>query len=172
MENYPSIDSGVPVSTPVRRGLQLVHNPVVRAPGAEVVVESHLSRRPIKDVLVVDPSLELQRTVQNVVGWSATVHSCSTFEAARSRLFLKPPDLLVTSVRLHAHNGLHLVYVAASNPRTRSIVHLTAQDFDLARDAELAGACVVRSELWLEVAVWSLVFGHAVPMNHQMTAEN
>ena len=93
---------------------------------------------------------------KNVLGSVATVHGCSSFEDACSRLISNPPDLLVTSVRLHAHNGLHLVYLAARNPRTRSIVYLTAEDFALARDAEAAGAFVVR-EPSLTVAIESIV---------------
>jgi hypothetical protein len=161
MEHYHWIDPEVPGPARGRRALQLVNNVVRDVPERDLPVEPYSSGRPIRDVLVVDPSLELQRTVRNVVGSAASVLGCSTFQDARSQLIYRPPDLLVTSVRLEAHNGLHLVYVASSNRRTRSIVHLTAADFDLARDVEAAGAFVVRSELWLEVAVWSLVFGHA-----------
>jgi DNA-binding NtrC family response regulator len=153
MERYGWVDSQVPVST------------------QGSVVEAQLSGGPIRDVLVVDPSLELQRTVKNVVRSMATVDGCSTFEAARRRIISCPPDLLVTTVRLHAHNGLHLVYLATRNPRTRCIVHLTAEDFALARDAEAAGAFVVR-EPSLEVAIESLVCGHTAPMRSQSPAGN
>lgn len=155
------INTDVPVSSRGRRPLQLVKSPQQDAVEPHLIVGPHSSGRPIKDVLVVDPSLTLHRTVRNVVGGAASVLGCATFHDARHQLLYRPPDLLVTSVRLEAHNGLHLVYIAARNDRTRSIVHLTAADFDLAREVELAGAFVVRSELWLEVAVWSIVFGHA-----------
>ena len=140
-----------------RSRLALAEPPTVDA-GSARVVKALLSGCLIEDVLVVDPSpsLELQRKVQNVLRPVATVRSCSTFEEARRRLISSPPDLLVTSVRLHAHNGLHLVYLAACNPRTRSIVHLTAEDFALTRDAESAGALVVH-EPWLVVALESVV---------------
>ena len=119
-------------------------------------VKALLSGGPIKDVLVVDPFLELQQAVRNILGSVATVHGCSTFEDARRRLTSSPPDLLVTGVRLYAHNGLNLVHLSARDPRTRSIVHLTAEDFALTRDAESAGALVVR-EPWLVVALESIV---------------
>jgi CheY-like chemotaxis protein len=156
MERYDRVDSPAPVLSRGRRALQLVAKPTSAVPDSNVVVEPRVPGRPIKEVLFVDPSIELQRTIQNVLGSLATVHGCSTFEEACSRLISSPPDVLVTSVRLHAHNGLHLVYLAARNPCTRSIVHLTADDFGLARDVEAAGAFVVR-EPWLVVAIESLV---------------
>jgi DNA-binding NtrC family response regulator len=155
MERNDWVDSAVPVSTRAQGALHSVGQPASVEAGSPGVVRP-LKAGPIKDVLVVDPSLELQRTVQNVLRSVAIVHSCSTFEDARRRLISSPPDLLITSVRLNAHNGLHLVYLAARNPRTRSLVHLTAEDFALTRDAESAGALVVR-EPWLVVAMESIV---------------
>jgi hypothetical protein len=157
MERNDRVDSPAPVLRRAPRVFQLVAKPTSAVPNSNVVVEPRLPGRLIKDVLFVDPSIELQRTVQNVLGSRVTVHGCSTFEDACSRLISHPPDVLVTSVRLHAHNGLHLVYLAARNPRTRSIVHLTVDDFALAREVEAAGAFVVR-EPWLVVAIESLVF--------------
>ena len=152
MERSGGVDSQVPVSK--------------RKP----VAEAQLSGGPIRDVLVVDPSLELQLIVQDIVRSVATVHGCSTFEDARGRLISNPPDLLVTTVRLRAHNGLNLVYLASRNPRTRCIVHLTAKDFALARDVEAAGAFVVRDST-LEAAIETLVFGHP-PLRSQAAAGN
>ena len=37
---------------------------------------------------------------------------CRDFSTARERLLNQPPDLLVTNVRLHEYNGLHLVHLA------------------------------------------------------------
>lgn len=125
----------------------------------------------IRDVLVVDPSLELQLIVEDIVRSVATVRGCSTFEDARDRLISSPPDLLVTTVRLNGHNGLHLVHLASRHPRTRCVVHLTAQDFALAPDVEAAGAIVVRDSS-LEVAIESLVFGSAVALRNQTRAGN
>lgn len=133
--------------------------------------EAQLSGGRIREVLVVDPSLELQLIVQDIVRSVATVQGCSTFEDARARLISNPPDLLVTTARLNRHSGLHLVYVASRNPRTRCIVHLTAQDFALTRDVEAAGAIAV-SDSSMEVAIESLVFGSAVALRGQTRAEN
>ena len=144
----------VPTRTPMR-ALQ-VGAPAPAPAGTELLIEPRLTNQRITEVLFVDPSIELQRTVQSILKPVAAVHSCSTFEDACSRLISHPPDLLVTSVRLHAHNGVHLVYLAARNARTRSIVHLTAVDFGLAREVEAAGAFVVR-EPFLVVALESIV---------------
>jgi DNA-binding response OmpR family regulator len=144
----------VPARAPMR-ALQVSQSAPAPA-GAELLVEPRLTNHRIKEVLFVDPSLELQRTVQSILKPVAAVHTCSTFEDACSRLISSPPDLLVTSVRLHAHNGVHLVYLAARNARTRSIVHLTSVDFGLAREVEAAGAFVVR-EPFLVVALESIV---------------
>ncbi len=126
------------------------------APDPNLALEPRLSGQPIKQVLFVDRSQELQRTIQELLRPMAQVNVCSTFEDACSRLLSSPPDLLVTSVRLQAHNGLHLVYLAARTPRTRCIVHLTPPDYPLAREVEEAGAFLVR-EPWLTVSLKSLV---------------
>lgn len=150
-----------PVSVPSRapmRALQ-VSQPATVAPGTDLVIEPRLTGHRIKEVLFVDPSMELQRTVQSILKPVAQVHTCSTFEDACSRLISSPPDLLVTSVRLHAHNGVHLVYLAARHARTKSIVHLTSADFGLAREVEAAGAFVVR-EPFLVVALESIVIAN------------
>ena len=156
MERNNWADPPAPVLSRTPSALQLVTPPSGANPQSDAVIESRKSGRPNKRVLFVDPSRELQRTVQNVLKSLATVNVASTFEDACSRLISSPPDLLVTSVRLHAHNGLHLVYLAARNPRTRSIVHLTDADLPLAREVEAAGAFVVQ-EPWLVIAIESLV---------------
>lgn len=169
MERNDRVDSPAPVLSRAPRAFQLVARPTSAVPNSNVVVEPRVLVRPIKDVLFVDPSIELQRTVQNILRSLATVHVCSTFEDACSRLISNPPDVLVTSVRLHAHNGLNLAYLAARNPRTRSIVHLTADDFALARDVEAARAFVVR-EPWLVVSIESLVLATLPRFDRRHTA--
>jgi hypothetical protein len=133
--------------------------------------ESRLSAGRIRNVLVVDPSLELQLIVQDIVRSVATVRGCSTFNEARVRLISDPPELLVTTARLDGHNGLHLVYLASRDPRTRCVVHLTAEDFALAPEVEAAGALVVQDSS-LEAAIESLVFGSAAALRGQTEAEN
>jgi DNA-binding NtrC family response regulator len=155
MERNNWADPPAPVLSRAPSALQLV-TPSSTKPESGSIIDSRVADRTIKNVLFVDPSRELQRTVQNVLKSVAAVHVSSTFEDACSRLISSPPDLLVTSVRLHAHNGLHLVYLAARNPRTRSVVHLTAADLALAREVAAAKAFVVQ-EPWLVVTLESLV---------------
>lgn len=115
------------------------------------------SDRQVKEVLFVDPAPELQRTAQLVLRSIAHVEVCSTFADAHARLVTRPPDLLVTGVRLHAHNGLHLVYLAAERfPSTRCVVCVADEDIALAREVEAAGAFLVRAPL-LAVALKAFV---------------
>ena len=94
--------------------------------------------RDVKEVLIVDPDPEVRRAAQRALRSMAVVDVCSSFQAARGRLFSKPPDLLVTNVRLDTHNGLHLVHVAP--PQTRCVVYGSDEDLGLAREVQAAGA--------------------------------
>ena len=114
----------------------------------------HLGRQ-AKEVLFVDPAPELQRTAQQVLRSIANVDVCSTFKDAHARLVTRPPDLLITSLRLHAHTGLHLVYVAAARAQsTRCVVSVADEDISVAREVEAAGAFMVRAR-WLSAALMS-----------------
>jgi CheY-like chemotaxis protein len=100
----------------------------------------------LKEVLFVDPDPEVQRAAEQALRSVAVVEFCSDFADARARLLAKPPDLLVTNVRLQAHNGLHLVHLArAAGARTRCVVYATEADLALACDAQAAGAFFVRA---------------------------
>lgn len=111
--------------------------------------------RRVKEVLFVDPAPELHRTAQQVLRSIAKVDVCATFSDAHKRLMTRPPDLLVTALRLHAHNGLHLVYLAtALAPSTRCVVSVADEDISIAREVEAAGGFLVRAQ-WLAVALTS-----------------
>jgi DNA-binding NtrC family response regulator len=157
MDRNEQSEQLVPIEARARwGGLQLVDGPGGQDPEQELVNDAGLFKRPVKEVLFVDPSVELQQTVKRTLHSMAVVHVCSTFSEACSRLVTRPPDLLVTAVRLQAHNGLHLVYLAARTPWTRCVVHVTPEDYSLAREVEAAGAFMVR-EPWLAVALSSFV---------------
>ena len=100
--------------------------------------------REAKAVLVVDPDADVLRAVQYALRPVAHVEACSEFRAARARLLAKPPDLLVTNLRLDAYNGLHLVHLAGA--LTRCLVYATYDDLILAREAQAAGAFYLRSK--------------------------
>lgn len=122
----------------------------------ELITRRAQVERHVKQVLFVDPAIELQRTAQEVLQSVANVDVCSTFSEAYARLLTRPPDLLVTGVRLHTHNGLHLVYVAAQRaPATRCAVVVFDEDMSLAREVEAAGAFLMRAP-WFAVTLKSL----------------
>ena len=100
--------------------------------------------REVKDILLVDPDVDYLRAAQTTLRFLADVEVISKFAAARARLLSsKPPDLLVTNLRLQAYNGLHLVHMAT--PQTRCVVYSTYDDLVLAREVQAAGAFYERS---------------------------
>jgi len=101
--------------------------------------------RGVRDILIVDPDPQALLAAQVTVQAFAEVEVCSDFLAARARLALKPPDLLVTNIRLERFNGLHLVYVAAGSA-TRCLVYATQHDPVLAREVVSAGAFYERAD--------------------------
>jgi ActR/RegA family two-component response regulator len=100
----------------------------------------------LRDVLVVDMLVDrLLSAIQRAVGDVAEVEPCAEFRRARARLLTKPPDFLVTNLRLEAYNGLHLVLLAAGTG-TRCIVYAANDDIVLAREAQNLGAFYERLE--------------------------
>jgi len=91
-----------------------------------------------KEILVVDPNAQYLNDAQRVLRLLGDVEVCADFTAARSRLIARPPDLLITNLRLQEYNGLHLVHLA--KPHTRCIVYSTHDDPVLAREVQAAGA--------------------------------
>jgi hypothetical protein len=125
------------------RGVPIPDIPSQQHADIDLGAEPEHLARDVREVLLVDPALDLRRTVRTVLQSLAVVDVCSTFSEARTRMITRPPDLLVTGVRLDAHNGLHLVYLAP--PVTRCIVYAASQDFALAREVQEAGAFFVRA---------------------------
>jgi DNA-binding NtrC family response regulator len=137
-----------PVPVTARAPWQALQAARVRFEDAEVKFVTGLDfvARDVKEVLFVNPALDLQQSAQRALRLVANVDVCSTFAEARARLVAKPPDVLITSVRLHAHNGLHLVYLAAAQAQsTRCLVYATHEDFSLAREVKAAGAFFIRA---------------------------
>src|SRR5262245_22725930 len=98
---------------------ELLTSPGYRQMHTEAKPVEHLRKdfpreaRNVKEVLVVDTDAHRLRTAQNILRPVAEVVACSEFRAARTQLLAHPPDLLVTSLRLEAYNGLHLVHLTA-----------------------------------------------------------
>ena len=101
--------------------------------------------RGLRDILIVDPDPQALLAAQVAVQSVAKVEACSDFRVARARLVARPPDLLVTNLRLERFNGLHLVYVAAGTA-TRCIVYTSHHDPVLAREVLAAGAFYERTD--------------------------
>lgn len=96
-----------------------------------------------KEILLVDPNIHSSSDALNVLRLLGDVEVCRDFAAARDRLLNQPPDLLITNVRLHEYNGLHLVHLAT--PHTRCVVYSHHDDLVLAREVQAAGAFYERS---------------------------
>jgi hypothetical protein len=88
--------------------------------------------------LLVEPNVSALATIQHAISGVTQVDVCTTFSEARGRLRCHEYSRLVTNLRLHDYNGLHLVYLAPA--RTRSIVYTHGYDAALVRDVEAAGA--------------------------------
>ena len=95
--------------------------------------------RKTKEILLVDMEADSLRAARNALRFVADVVACSDFRAARTQLLARPPDLLVTNLRLQAYNGLHLVHLMEGTP-TRCIVYGRYDDRFLAQEVQAAGA--------------------------------
>jgi ActR/RegA family two-component response regulator len=93
----------------------------------------------LKRALLVDTDVARLAAVKAALQPVADVEVCRDFVDARARLLQEPPDLLITSLRLEAYNGVHLVMLAATT-QARCIVFSTQDDIGLARDVQAAGA--------------------------------
>ncbi|HEY3160580.1 MAG TPA: response regulator [Vicinamibacterales bacterium] len=91
-------------------------------------------------LLIVDPELSSREAVERVLttGTSHFATSVSTFQDAKQRLALAPPDLLVTAVKLGAFNGIQLVLRAS--PDLPAVVIDDSYDPVLEKEAISAGA--------------------------------
>ena len=100
-------------------------------------------RRRVRAVVVartdpeLDPVIDILRTLR------FDPVAARDFQTARC-LLLDPPDLLVTQLRLHRYNGLHLVlYAKARRPRTAALVMASHEDCAVRDDAEQIGSTLV-----------------------------
>ncbi len=92
--------------------------------------------------LVVEPSL------QDALSIVSTLEACrfhvtvaDTFAKAKDRLSLRPPEVLVTEIRLADYNGLHLVLRGKSQrPDMAALVMSSVPDPVLQADGEAMGA--------------------------------
>jgi DNA-binding NtrC family response regulator len=91
--------------------------------------------------LIVEPERAVLSTLLQAIGSSAQVDGCTTFSTARAQLVSKNYQRLFTNLRLEAHNGLHLVYLARSRGlNTRCIVYTERFEIALAQEVQESGA--------------------------------
>jgi len=102
-------------------------------------------------VLVVEPDVRRRLTLQRALSPVADVTACGDFQTARQHVLAMPPDLLITNLRLHAYNGLHLVALTGAPMRT--IVCMDPPDPALTRAAQAAGALVETPQQVAAIAV-------------------
>ncbi|HVH30027.1 MAG TPA: hypothetical protein VM818_24930 [Vicinamibacterales bacterium] len=96
-----------------------------------------MSRR----VLIVEPDPSTLSSLLQAIGSSAKAEGCTTFPVARRQLVTNAYDRLITNLRLQAHNGLHLVYLARSRAMgTRAIVYTNNLEVALAHEVQESGA--------------------------------
>ena len=95
-------------------------------------------------VLLVEPDEEWRAHLRDTVRKVADLDGDADFLAARTHLFSKPYDWLVTNLRLGPYNGLHLVHLVQlagiPRPPIRFLVYTERRDLWLAREAQRAGA--------------------------------
>lgn len=95
----------------------------------------------VRRILLAETEAGFRRLLEQVAGPISDVVAAPDFQSARAHMLDGSFDLLLTNVRLRAHNGLHLIYLlrAAALP-TRTLVYSDPIDPFLAREAQRAGA--------------------------------
>jgi len=92
-------------------------------------------------VLLVEPDAHLRQQLLAEAAPLGRVDDEAEFEAARTHLLSNRYDWVVTNLRLNAHNGLHLVHLAAAaRLPTRVLVYADDRDVALEREVKQAGA--------------------------------
>ena len=105
----------------------------------------HAVARPGPAALVVEPELSRLLFVLSSlsgIGFDATV--AETFKEAKAAVLSSRPGLLITGIKLHDYNGLHLVLRArAAWKHLPAIVTSATEDHILRDEAEQLGATLV-----------------------------
>jgi DNA-binding response OmpR family regulator len=87
-------------------------------------------------VLVVAPN---QSVADRVVGWASSeghlAMVCTDFTEAKPELEARPPDLLVTELKLGAYNGLHLAIRAQAGGHHTPTIIIGEPDAQLEAEA-------------------------------------
>jgi DNA-binding response OmpR family regulator len=80
-------------------------------------------------ILLVTPSADVARTVTRAFhGAEFQILTFTDFSAARIAVERRPPDLLISEVRLGAYNGLHLAIIARCRQATTRAILIGPPD--------------------------------------------
>lgn len=123
----------------------------------------------VVSALVVEPTLpDAVPIVTTLTACRFHVTVAETFTKAKERLSARPPEVLVTEIRLAEYNGLHLVLRGKSlRPDMAAIAMSSVPDPVLQADAEALGATFMLkpvSEKELSAAVFRTIFLQASSM--------
>jgi hypothetical protein len=128
-------------SVPGAEGAAAMYADDSRAPAART------SRMGAPSLLLVEPDHGLAGPLQSAMRGLVHVEWHADFHGARERMLLLPFTFLVTRLRLGAHNGLHLVHLAAARDLpARCIVHGDSRDWSMAGEVQRSGAFYERTE--------------------------
>jgi DNA-binding response OmpR family regulator len=99
-----------------------------------------------RQVLLVRPALDqdVPLLMTGLASRQCDVSVVTEFHEARECVTTHPPDLLITDLKLHAYNGLHLVLIARRrSDKTFPVVLADRADELLRAEAESLGALFV-----------------------------
>jgi DNA-binding NtrC family response regulator len=97
---------------------------------------------PSRSLLIVEPDAAYRELLQHLASEHAETEAVGDFQSAYARLARRPPDVLVTNLRLQANvEGLQLAYVIASGGySTRAVVYSDYVETWIVRELQRAGA--------------------------------
>lgn len=100
-------------------------------------------------ILVVHPDAGVRSEMTATLrGGGYDVAAAATFHDATASIAERPPDLIITTVRLGAFNGLHLVLRGqAAHGQMAAVVLADPTDRTLAADASRLGAVLILAPL-------------------------
>jgi DNA-binding NtrC family response regulator len=117
-------------------------------------------------ILVVDTRVAaLRRTSDLLRRAGFDVIEAGSFNEAKRSLVDQSPALLISSLRLAAFNGLHLVHLARlAQPQLHAIITSTSADAMLQSEAEQVGASLLLEPVppaLLQSLIFQILGGHA-----------
>jgi DNA-binding NtrC family response regulator len=98
------------------------------------------------EILVVDTrAAALRRVADTIRRAGYEVLEAASFDAAKRSLAERRPALVISSLRLAAFNGLHLVHLARlAQPKLGAIIFSSGADVALQVEAERVGASILQ----------------------------